>query len=50
VKRRPDFIIGGADNPYLLRWWIIPRNRWCNVYLHKILRDDDPRALHDHPW
>ncbi|MGH8083908.1 MAG: hypothetical protein ACREPV_01350 [Lysobacter sp.] len=21
-----------------------------NVYLHKFLRDDDDRALHDHPW
>ncbi len=48
--RTPDFIIGGADNPYLLRWWLIPRNRWFNVYLHNMLRDDDPRALHDHPW
>ena len=50
MKARPDFIIGGAENPYLLRWWLIPRNRWFNVYLHKIVRDDDPRALHDHPW
>ena len=48
--RTPDFIIGGADNPYLLRWWLIPRNRWFNIYLHNMLRDDDPRALHDHPW
>jgi hypothetical protein len=21
-----------------------------NVYVHKFLRDDDDRALHDHPW
>lgn len=21
-----------------------------NIYLHKFLRDDDDRALHDHPW
>lgn len=48
--RRPDFIIGGRENPYMLRWWVIPRNRWFNIYLHKILRDDDDRALHDHPW
>ena len=34
----------------MLRWYLIPRNRWLNVYLHKILRDDDDRALHDHPW
>lgn len=48
--RHPDFIIGGKDNPYILRWWIIPRNRWFNIYLHQILRSDDDRALHDHPW
>lgn len=46
-KRKPDFIIG--DN-YLHRWWVIPRNRFFNVYLHKIMRSDDDRALHDHPW
>jgi len=50
MLRKPDFVIGGAENPYMLRWWVIPRNRWFNIYLHKILRDDDPRALHDHPW
>ena len=50
LGRRADFIIGGEDNPYLYRWWVIPRNRWFNVYLHKIVRDDDDRALHDHPW
>lgn len=48
--RKPDFIIGSADNPYMLRWWIIPRNRFFNICLHKIRRDDDDRALHDHPW
>jgi hypothetical protein len=30
--------------------WLIPRNRFFNVYLHQILRPDDDRALHDHPW
>lgn len=49
-RRKPDFIIGDAADPYLLRWWIIPRNRIFNIYLHKFLRDDDDRALHDHPW
>lgn len=48
--RKPDFIIGGEADPYLRRWWVIPRNRWFNVYLHQFLRDDDDRALHDHPW
>jgi hypothetical protein len=49
-RRRPDFIIGGADDPYLLRWWLIPRNRFFNIYVHKFLRSDDNRALHTHPW
>lgn len=49
-KRPPDFYIGGKENPQILRWWIIPRNRFFNVYLHNRLRDDDHRALHDHPW
>jgi hypothetical protein len=50
ASRPRDFAIGGDENPYMLRWWIIPRNRWFNVYLHHILRSDDDRALHDHPW
>ena len=50
TMREPDFIIGGADNPYLYRWWAIPRNPVFNVYLHCTVRDDDDRALHDHPW
>ena len=49
-SRHPDFIIGGAETPYVLRWWVIPRNRFFNIYLHKFLRSDDDRALHDHPW
>ena len=35
---------------YLLRWHLIPRNRFFNIYLHKFIGDDDDRALHDHPW
>jgi hypothetical protein len=50
IPRKPDFIIGPHDAPYLHRWWVIPRNRWFNIYLHQILASDDDRALHDHPW
>jgi hypothetical protein len=50
LERQPDFLIGPADAPYLRRWWVIPRNEMSNVYLHEILRSDDDRALHDHPW
>lgn len=48
--RQADFAIGGHENPYILRWYVLPRNRALNVYLHLILRSDDDRALHDHPW
>lgn len=48
--RRPDLVIGNTESPYLLRWYLIPRNRWFNIYLHKFLRSDDDRAMHDHPW
>lgn len=48
--RAPDFQIGGAENPYCNRWWVIPRNRLFNIYLHQFVRDDDDRALHTHPW
>ncbi|AQT78287.1 hypothetical protein B1R94_02120 [Mycolicibacterium litorale] len=50
VSRRPHQVIGGVDDPYLLRWHLIPRNPVLNIYLHKFLRSDDDRALHDHPW
>lgn len=38
------------ENPYLKRWFVIPRNKFFNIYLHRFLRSDDDRALHDHPW
>lgn len=50
LSGKPHFIIGSTDDPYLLRWWLLPRNPVFNVYLHKFLRSDDDRALHDHPW
>lgn len=49
VSGQPHFRIGGSD-AYMLRWFLIPRNPWFNVFLHKFLRDDDDRAMHDHPW
>lgn len=50
ARRPPDYLIGRPDQPYLKRWWIIPRNRFFNIYLHQFLQSDDDRALHDHPW
>lgn len=50
IPREPDFTVGEGDTPYLRRWWVIPRNRRFNLYLHHFMRSDDDRALHDHPW
>lgn len=49
-SREPDFIIGDPANPYIRRWWIVPRNMFSNLYLHETLRSDDDRAMHDHPF
>lgn len=50
ARKEPDFFIGGREDPYLIRWWVIPRNKWFNLYLHKIIKSDRDEALHDHPW
>lgn len=34
----------------MLRWFLIPKNRFLKIYLHKFMRSDEDRALHDHPW
>ena len=49
-SRPHDFTIGGHDDPYMQRWWVIPRNPIFNIYLHHFMRSDEDRALHDHPW
>jgi hypothetical protein len=49
-RRAPDFIIGSPSEPYLLRWWLIARNKVANAYLHCFKRSDDDRAHHGHPW
>lgn len=47
---KPDFIIKLEDDvEYLYRWWLIPRNKYFNIYLHKVIGDDE-RYFHDHPW
>jgi len=47
--RKPDLTIGNEYDPYLYRWWVIPRNRIFNIYLHQFKRSDHD-VLHDHPW
>lgn len=45
--RPPDLIIGPRDNPQTLRWHLIKFRGW-QFALHKWMRSDDDRALHDH--
>jgi hypothetical protein len=33
---------------YMSRWYL--QTPWFTVRLHHILRSDEARALHDHPW
>lgn len=48
MEREPDEIIGPEGQPYLLRWFLF-RFHIIWIYLHLFLRDDEDRALHDHP-
>src|SRR5216684_5751014 len=47
---KPDFHVGPDDDHQLQRWFVVPRNEITNIYLHRFLRSDEDRALHDHPW
>ena len=49
-RREPDLVLEEQGSVYLMRWWVLPRNRWLNVYLHQFASSDESRALHDHPW
>jgi hypothetical protein len=46
----PDFAVEQNGKPYIVRWWIIPRNRFFNIWLHEIYQSDTDVGLHDHPW
>lgn len=35
---------------YMQRWYILPRNRVFNIYVHRMIHSDDDRGLHDHPY
>jgi hypothetical protein len=34
---------------YMERYWLF-RTRWLSARIHRILRSDNDRDLHDHPW
>ena len=50
TARKPNLCVGGETNPYMRRWYVIPRNPFLNIYIHQFMRDDEDRACHDHPW
>lgn len=41
--------IGDKSDPLIVRRTLI-ETRWFKIMLHQIMRSDDDRALHDHPW
>lgn len=47
MQAPPHFRIGPG---YIDRWFLVPRSEGGNSYLHRMMRSDDDRALHDHPW
>lgn len=50
LSGRPHQIIGDDPaEPYLLRWFLIPRNPVINIYRHRFCQSD-PSVPHDHPW
>lgn len=47
----PYFEITGEDGSiYLRRFYLYRGKKRPHIFLHHILRSDDDRALHDHPW
>ena len=50
LRGRPHQVVGPPGHPYLLRWFVVPHNKFLNVYVHKFTASDEPQVLHDHPW
>jgi len=46
--RQHDFVIGPPHDPQVLRWWIMRSKKFLCIYVHRFVRSDDARALHDH--
>lgn len=42
-------IVNCERQPYLFRWYLIRREALA-LFLHRFVRSDEDRALHDHPW
>ena len=50
IPRKRDFAVSQDGQDYMRRWWVIPRNAYCNIYLHNFLHSDTDAALHDHMY
>lgn len=42
-------IVNCDRDVYLHRWFVIRTKRF-GLFIHKFVRSDEDRALHDHPW
>lgn len=42
-------IVNCDRDPYLFRWYVF-RTKRVALFIHKFIRSDEDRALHDHPW
>jgi hypothetical protein len=42
-------ILNCDRDPYLHRWYLWQSDK-IGIYIHKFVRSDEDRALHDHPW
>lgn len=44
-----EVLVDADNNDYLRRWRIL-ETPWFGIFVHRILRSDTDRDLHDHPW
>jgi hypothetical protein len=49
LSGNPHQVVSSSTGTYLLRWFVLPHNRFLNIYLHRFVASDDP-VPHDHPW
>lgn len=49
TRNRPARLITIDGQPYMERYYLFRRLGWT-CYLHRFVRNDSERHLHDHPW
>jgi hypothetical protein len=53
LQRRPHQVVGPPHAPYLMRWFVLPHNRFVNVYVQTFASSEllnSARALSLDPW